>query len=274
MRKILAFEPRTYTDPMSDSASVPPPSHPPPSHPPPATGAPRAEPLERVITLPLDHADERGSWRKRLAGGGGDADQYIRLVGSEIVFEHPSALQSPLTIAAALVAVATVDRGHSEENGRFAILRRMSKTAVVPQSDGVEGWLWTADSRSALPMLGGGTPNLALVFIKPLEDELVRRVFRPEFLTAVAQHSPLGAPTIFGLLARVSDVTAAENAFTELGVFGPVTDREVAPAQRRHRPTDRPANPSIRPTGDHPQTSVAPPDSSAAPVTARVPRRE
>ncbi len=240
---------------MSDSASVPPPSRPSP-----AAGDASAEPLKRVITLQLDHAHERGSWRKRLGGGGDAADRYIRLVGSEIMFEHPGALRSPLTIAAGLVAVAAVDHGHSEERGRFAILRRMSETAVVAQSDGVEGWLWTADSRSALPMLGGGTPNLALVFRKPLEEELVRRVFRPEFLTELAQHSPLGAPTIFGLLARVSDVTAAENAFTELGVLGPVTDREVAPAQRRHRPTDRSANPSIRPMEDlRLQTSVAPP---------------
>lgn len=240
---------------MSDSASVPPPSRPST-----AAGDASAEPLKRVITLQLAHGHERGSWRKRLGGGGDAADRYIRLVGSDIVFEHPGALRSPLTIAAGLVAVAAVDHGHSEEGGRFAILRRLSETAVVPQADGVDGWLWTADSRSALPMLGDGAPNLALVFSKPLDQALVDAVFRPEFLAAVAQHSPLGAPTIFGLLARAGDVTAAENAFTQLGVVGHVTDREVAPAQRRHLPTDHTANPSIGRTEDQrAKSSVAPP---------------
>ena len=228
----------------------------PPSLPPPESDVQAAKASKRVITLKLDQETERGSWLKRR---GGD-DRYIRLVGSEIIFEHPSALRSPLTIAAGLVATAAVDHAHSGAEGRFAILRRMSKTAVVPQSDGVEGWLWTADSGSALPMLGDGAPNLALVFGQPLEAAAVERVFRVEFLAALAQHSPLGAPTIFGLLARVSDVMAAENAFTQLGVIAPVTDREVAPAQRRHLSTDRPANPAIGPLEDHRrQTSVAPP---------------
>jgi hypothetical protein len=121
----------------------------------------------------------------------------------------------------------------------------MSVTAVVPESEGVEGWLWTARSGSALPLLGDGPPNLALVFVKPVEPELVAASFKPAFLSALAARSPLGAPTVFGLLARVASPQQAEQAFTELGVAGPVTDREVAPAQRRRRPGDRPANPAV-----------------------------
>lgn len=239
---------------MSDSASVPPPL---PSAPPPSE---EAAPLKRVITLTLDQPEGRGAWRKRR---GAAADRFIRLAGSEITFEHPSALRSALTVPAGLVAIASVDRGRSDGGGlegRFAILRRMSATAVLPQSDGVEGWLWTSSSGSALPMLGDGTPNLALVFIKPLEEDLVEGVFQPEFLAALAQHSPLGVPTIFGLLARVTDPMAAEGPFELLGATGPLTDREVAPAQRRHLPSDVAANPTFELGEDRRrETSVPPP---------------
>ncbi|MDP9383863.1 MAG: hypothetical protein M3P50_01270 [Actinomycetota bacterium] len=223
------------------------------STPPPPSSRPPGEPREkrtrtREILLRLD-ADAAKGWRKRLLGGAGDGAGSIRLAGSEITFEHPATLANPLTILAGLVAVATVDIGRRSAaeggEGRFAVLHRMSGSAVVPAEEGVEGWLWTSRSGSALPMLGDGTPNLALVFGQPLEAELVEAAFRPEFLSALADRSPLGAPTVFGLLARVADPSQAEHAFAELGVDRPLTDREVAPAQRRHLPSDRPANPSV-----------------------------
>lgn len=237
------------------------------STPPPPTGPPRPDRPEkrtraREITLRLDEDTPKG-WRKRLGGGGKGVGGSIRLVGSQIVFEHPPTLGQPLTILAGLVAVAAVDRGRRSsdgDEGRFAILHRMSGSAVVPAEEGVEGWLWTSRSGSALPMLGEGTPNLALVFGQPLEAELVEGAFRPEFRSALADRSPLGAPTVFGLLARVADASQAQDAFAELGVDRPLTDREVAPAQRRHLPSDRPANPSVgfSETGRR-RTSIPPP---------------
>jgi len=197
--------------------------------------------------LRLEGGEAKG-WRRRLGGGPGAAAGAIRLVGSEIVFEHPETLVQPLTIPAGLIAVATLDRGRKaadEDYGRFPILHRMSATAVIPAEEGVEGWLWTKRSGSALPALGEGTPNLALVFVTPLEPDVVEGSFSPEFVSALAARSPLGAPTVFGLLATVADVTLAEEAFGLLGVDRPLTDREVAPAQRRHLPTDRAANPSV-----------------------------
>lgn len=239
--------------------STPPPSTPPPSAGEPSAGGARSP---REIELALDGPATRG-WRRRLGGGADRGQDRIRLVGSEISFEHADALQRPLVVPAGLVAVARVDPGRSTvegDVGRFAILRRMSRTAVVPAEEGVEGWLWTSRSGSALPMLGDGAPNLALVFAKPLEVDLAERSFRPDFLAALAARSPLGAPTVFGLLARVADATAAERAFAELGVDGPLTDREVAPAQRRHLPDDRAANPSIGSSEERRAgTSVPPP---------------
>lgn len=200
----------------------------------------------REILLRLE-AGERG-WR-RLVGGGGSPDDAIRLVGTEVEFVHGGLLQAPLTIPAGMVAVATVDRGQPGvgQEARFPVLHRMSgsASAVIPFEEGVEGWLWTAEASSALPALGDAVPNLALVFVKPLDEALVTATFREAALSALAERSPLGVPAVPGLLARVADVTAAEQAFAELGVDRPLTDREVAPAQRRHRPSDRPANPAI-----------------------------
>ncbi|HEX8104018.1 MAG TPA: hypothetical protein VF533_15475 [Solirubrobacteraceae bacterium] len=216
----------------------------------------------KEIVLRLDAPQGKGGLLRRLTGGE-TSEGRIRLVGTEIVFEHPAVLQRPLTIPAGLVAVATVDRGSAsagELDGRFPILHRMGPDAVIPASEGVEGWLWTQRSGSALPSLVEAAPNLALVFVKPLEHEVVTAHFDPAFVSALAARSPLGTPTVFGLLARVSDAVAAESAFAELGVDRPLTDREVAPAQRRHLPTDRRANPAAAVT-DAPRkrTSIPPP---------------
>ncbi len=218
----------------------------------------------REILLRLDAGEGKG-WRRRIgAGGGGSPDDGIRLVGTEIVFTYADLLQAPLTIPAGMVTVATVDRGRStrgrEDFGRFPVLHRMGPKTVVPVEEGVEGWLWTSGSGSALPALGDAVPNLALVFIHPLDEALVRASFRPKALVALAERSALGVPAVPGLLARVADASLAERAFGELGVDGPLTDREVAPAQRRHLPSDRPANPAVR-FGDQgrEQTSVPPP---------------
>jgi hypothetical protein len=132
---------------------------------------------------------------------------------------HPGVLQTPLVIAAGSWPClgASRQRGYGGEEGRFPILRRMSPTAVVPQSEGVEGWLWTMTAGSALPMLGEGPPNLALVFVKPLEESVVMDAFQPAFLAALAQRSRSGcrlcsgcwrgSPTI-GRRSRVSPNSA------------------------------------------------------------------
>lgn len=244
--------------------STPPPSSPPPGQPPqPARTRAGARTQTREIVLSLEGPAAKGGLLRRLGGGGASSEGRIRLVGMEIVFEHAASLAAPLTVPAGLVAVASVDRGRAsagEHEGRFPILHRLSPDTVIPASDGVEGWLWTQRSGSALPSLGEAAPNLALVFVKPLEPAIVEAHFAPDFVSALAARSPLGAPTVFGLLARVTDVTLAEGAFAELGVIRPLSDREVAPAQRRHLPTDRPVNPSIT-YSDAPRrkTSIPPP---------------
>jgi len=210
--------------------------------------------------------EEVKGWRRRLGVGGEAAEEgRIRLVGTEMTFEHPASLLRPLTVPAGIAAVASVDRGGSPDEegageGRFAILHRTGPGAVIPAEEGVEGWLWTSRSGSALPSLGSGVPNLALVFAQPLEADVVLEHFEPEFVGALAARSPLGEPAVFGLLARVSDPGLAQSAFAELGVGRPLTDREVAPAQRRRLPSDKPAHAAVaRRREARPRSSIPPP---------------
>ena len=241
--------------------SSPPPSGS-PSEPSVAKG-PRTRAKEIVLRLA---GEEVKGWRRRLGVAGATPEVgRIRLVGTEMILEHDGALLRPLTVPAGIVAVATVDRGRAPadeagDEGRFAILHRMGPSAVIPAEEGVEGWLWTSRSGSALPTVGEGVPNLALVFAQPLEADVVIEHFRAEFVGALAARSALGDPTVFGLLTRVTDADLAESAFAELGVGRPLTDREVAPAQRRHLPGDKPANPAVAQARERrPRSSIPPP---------------
>jgi len=215
----------------------------------------------REITLELDGGK---GWRR--LGGGREGRSRIWLHGSEVTFEHAAVMLAPLTVPAGLIAVATADRGRSskdDDHGRFAILRRLGPNKILPREEGVEGWLWTSSQGSAVPVLSDRdeAPNVALVFVKPLGADVVTQHFEPSFVRALADRSPLGAPTVFGLLARVEDPMVAELAFKQLvGVEEVLTDREIPPALRRHLPTDKAANPTIRfSEAQRAGTSVPPP---------------
>jgi hypothetical protein len=79
----------------------------------------------------------------------------------------------------------------------------------------------------------------------------------------LAARSPLGSPTVLGVLFRVADTLAAEQGFRRWGFQDVLTDREVPPTLRRHLPTDRPADPTVGGGGGadvaRAATSVAPP---------------
>jgi hypothetical protein len=83
-------------------------------------------------------------------------------------------------------------------------------------------------------------------------------------VTALAARSPLGSPTVHGVLFRAADTLAAEQGFRRWGFQSVLTDKEVPPTLRRHLPTDRPADPVVRLGGDAARaaTSVAPPGMS------------
>ena len=209
----------------------------------------------REIRIPLEQP--KGLRKLRAAQG----DRHILLRGQEVTVVHPGVLAEPLTLASGLVDLALVDRGSGD--GRFPVLHRMTNGKVIPREHGIEGWLWTRKAGSAYPMLSereDDVPNLALLFVKPLPEEDVARAFLPGWVKALAEGSPLGKPSVLGLLASVEQVLVAEAAFREFGALGEVTDREVPPTHRRHLPTDKPANPSFTPDdAGRAQTSIAPP---------------
>jgi hypothetical protein len=235
--------------------SVPPPSSPPPAS---ASAAPPAP--ELVLAL-----EESRGWRKPRRSDG----DLLTLRTGGLSIEHGRVMQAPLELPLGGVKVAIVDPGPAKvsgQAGRFAILRRLGPTTVIPRTEGIEGWLWTSTGGTALTNLGeqDEAPNVALVFAKPLDDERLHAAFDPEFVTALAARSPLGSPTVHGVLFRVADTVAAEQGFRRWGFQAVLTDKEVAPTLRRHLPTDRPADPAVRGAADSARaaTSVPPPGMS------------
>jgi len=213
--------------------------------------------------LPLE---EPRVWRKPR---GADGDRLL-LSATGLMIEHGRVMQAPLRLPLGAVKVAVVEAGPARapgQFGRFAVLRRLGPTQVIPRQEGIEGWLWTSTGGTALTNLGDDdeAPNVALVLAKPLDETSLRESFDAEFVTALAARSPLGSPTVLGLLFRVADTTAAAIGFRRWGFESVLTDREVPPTLRRHLPTDKPANPMVQggsPDAARAATSVAPPGMS------------
>jgi hypothetical protein len=192
------------------------------------------------------------------------APDALRLNPNGATLEVDGLLREPLRLTLGQLHIGLVDRGPAKVRGaagRFPILKRLSATAVVPREQGIEGWLWTSTGGSALTVLGDedAAPSGALLFTKPLGPEQLEPAMERAALAALAAHSPLGVPTILGVLFRVAQPAHAESAFRQYGLLRPLTDREVPPTMRRSLPTDRPADPSINPPGEATKGSVAPP---------------
>jgi hypothetical protein len=192
-------------------------------------------------------------------------DGSIRLTPDGATIEYDRLLRAPLLLPLGTLQLAVVERGSAKAGpgqGRFPVLKRLSATAVVPREHGLEGWLWTSTSGSALTLLGDedDAPNAALLFTKPLGEDAITAAFAPDAAAEIAARSPLGAPAVLGLLLRVAEPSAAERAFGRYGLLRPLTDREVPPTMRRSLPTDRSADPRIVGGNDaRAATSVAPP---------------
>jgi len=188
----------------------------------------------------------------------------LRLSPNGATLEVDGLLQQPLRLTLGQLHIGIVDRGPAKvrgEAGRFPVLRRLSATTVVPREQGIEGWLWTSTGGSALTLLGDpdAAPTGALLFTKPLGPEQLEEAMTPAALEALAARSPLGVPSILGVLFRVAEPANAESAFRAYGLLRPLTDREVPPTMRRHLPTDKPADPSVGARSEGPKGSVAPP---------------
>jgi hypothetical protein len=200
------------------------------------------------------------SWRRRRAVEGS-----FRFTVTGATLDCDAVLLEPLRLSLGQVQIGAIDPGPARPSGtagRFPILRRLGPNAVVPRQEGFEGWLWTSIGYSALPSLGDeeDAPNAALLFTKPLAEDVVTRSFRPDYLEALMERSPLGVPSVLGLLFRVAETVKTENVFRRFGVLRPLTDREVPPTLRRSLPTDRSADQIVQVVeSSRAATSVAPP---------------
>jgi hypothetical protein len=228
---------------------------------PPPSSTPSAPPSPELV-LALE--ETRGWGKPRRSEG-----DRLTLRAGGLSIEHGRVMHAPLELPLSTVKVAIVEPGSAKASGqcgRFPVLRRLGPTTVIPRTEGIEGWLWTSTGGTALTNLGeqDEAPNVALVFAMPLDDARLRGAFDHEFVTALAARSPLGSPTVHGVLFRVADTPAAEQGFRRWGFESVLTDREVPPTLRRHLPTDRPADPAVRGGGESARaaTSVPPPGMS------------
>ena len=192
------------------------------------------------------------------------APDALRLSPNGATLEVDGLLREPLRLTLGQLHIGLVDRGPAKvkgQAGRFPVLRRLSATAVVPREQGIEGWLWTSTGGSALTILGAedAAPTGALLFTKPLGPEQLKPALAPDALEALVARSPLGVPSVPGVLFRVAEPANAESAFRAYGLLRPLTDREVPPTMRRSLPTDRSADPSVQGPAQGPRGSVAPP---------------
>jgi hypothetical protein len=192
------------------------------------------------------------------------APDALRINPAGATLEVYGLLREPLRLTLGQLHIGIVDRGPEKVRGaagRFPILRRLSATAVLPREQGIEGWLWTSTGGSALTVLGDedAAPTGALLFTKPLGPDQLKEAMTPAALEALAAHSPLGVPTVPGVLFRCAKPSDAEAAFRQYGLLRPLTDREVPPTMRRHLPTDKAADPTVTGETTTPSRSVAPP---------------
>jgi hypothetical protein len=192
------------------------------------------------------------------------APDALRLGPNGATLDVDSILREPLRLTLGQLHIGIVDRGPAKvrgQAGRFPILRRLSASAVVPREQGIEGWLWTSIGGSALTMLGDedDAPTGALLFTKPLGPEQLKEAMKPEALEALVARSPLGVPSVPGVLFRVAEPANAETTFRSYGLLRPLTDREVPPTMRKALPTDKSADPSVGGSAQGPKGSVAPP---------------
>jgi hypothetical protein len=126
--------------------------------------------------------------------------------------DDPAILREPLRIPRANVRAAVVER-----DDRAAQRFRVHADSGPFTGGARDGWLWERGRGSAVPALMRGErdePNVALLLEPPVAVPRLR---------ARRAHGPLAGEHLAGLLLRVDDPAAAEQALDRLGVLRPLT---------------------------------------------------
>src|SRR3954463_14910630 len=82
----------------------------------------------------------------------------LRLSPQGAVLEAEELLAQPWRLPLGRLQIGLGDRGAARTSGpagRFAVLRRLSATAVLPREEGVDGWVWARTGRPAADPRGG-----------------------------------------------------------------------------------------------------------------------
>jgi hypothetical protein len=149
-------------------------------------------------------------WRVWLTGRRTGGTLTIDAGG--LVAHDPAILREPLHIPRASLRAAVVERDDRAAR-RFRV-----HADSAPFTSGVrDGWLWERGHGSAVPALmreERDEPNVALVLEPPVAVPQLR---------GRRSHGPLAGEHLAGLLLRVDDPAAAEQALDRLGVMRPLT---------------------------------------------------
>ena len=208
---------------------------------PPPTSAPPATAPELVLALEAP----RG-WRRPRTSG----TDRLRLHAAGVSLEHGRVLFAPLELPLGAVKIATVDPGPARagaDMGRFPVLRSLGPGNGDPAQRGDRGLAVDRQRRQRArhPGRGGRGAERRAAVRQAARRTGLRACFDADFVTALAARSPLGNPTLHGVLFRVASALDAERAFRRWGFQSVLTDKDVPPTLRRHLPTDVPADPIV-----------------------------
>lgn len=129
-----------------------------------------------------------------------------------LVAHDPAILREPLRIPRASLRAAVVER-----DDRAAERFRVHADSGPFTGGARDGWLWERGHGSAVPALvreERDEPNVALLLEPPVAVPRLR---------GHRAHGPLAGERLAGLLLRVEDPAAAEEALDRLGVLRPLT---------------------------------------------------
>jgi hypothetical protein len=136
----------------------------------------------------------------------------LRIAADGVIADDPAMLREPLHIPRASLRAAVVERDDRAQR-RFRV-----HADSGPFSSGArDGWLWQRGHGSAVPSLmrhERDAPNLALIIEPPVAVPALR---------GRRSHGPLAGERLAGLLLRVDDPAAAEDALERLQVLRPLT---------------------------------------------------
>jgi hypothetical protein len=145
------------------------------------------------------------SARRRVRGS-------LTIEADGLVAHEPAILREPLRIPRASLRAAVVER-----DDRVARRFRVHASSGPFWGGERDGWLWERGRGSAVPALVRGErdePNVALILEPPVPVPPLR---------GRRSHGPLAGERLAGLLLRVEDPAAAEDALDRLGVLRPLT---------------------------------------------------